>query len=209
MATAVAAGEVSVAGFDCVELVRVELPIEITGPTSTGEPEPLVALRIACGFWQLAKLTGSSRSGVPGTAPLGSCGREARIVLPGPAQEAERQPRQHQPAVAAVLNVAAPRRGVQVLHRPAAGRQGPRRHRALPELAGQHRGGLRRREVPVPSPGTDPADLGRCGRASPRGRQTNTPGTGSPARHLRQLRPMPAPKRTRHLLRNPRTASYS
>jgi hypothetical protein len=31
--------------------------------------------------------------------------------LAGPAQEAERQPRQHQPAVAAVLPAAAPRRG--------------------------------------------------------------------------------------------------
>jgi hypothetical protein len=53
VAAAAAAGEFSVAGFDCVELVRMELPIEITGPTGMGEPGPLVALRTPDGHHQV------------------------------------------------------------------------------------------------------------------------------------------------------------
>lgn len=47
-ANAAAAFYVSV--FNCVELVRMELPLEITGPTGMGEPGLLVALRTPNGF---------------------------------------------------------------------------------------------------------------------------------------------------------------
>jgi transposase len=55
--------------------------------------------------------------------------------LAAPEQAAPGQPRLDHPAVAAVLPAAAPHRRVQVLHRPAAGRQGRRRGGPVPEPA--------------------------------------------------------------------------
>src|SRR6478736_6064235 len=76
------------------------------------------------------------------------------------------------------------RRGdVQVLDRPAAGGQGPRRRRAVPGPAAEGGGALDRREVPDPGPGpdrTDPADAaGPAGEGHPRLR---------PARHHHAVR---------------------
>ena len=72
---------------------------------------------------------------------------------------------------------------VQVLHRPAAGGQGPRRRRAVPEPAGEGGGALDRREDPDPGPGpdrADPADApGPAGEGHPRLR---------PARHHHPVR---------------------
>jgi catechol 2,3-dioxygenase-like lactoylglutathione lyase family enzyme len=45
VADAAAAAEFYVSAFHCVELVRMEMPIEITGPTGMGEPGLLIALR--------------------------------------------------------------------------------------------------------------------------------------------------------------------
>ena len=57
-------------------------------------------------------------------------------------------------------------RDVQVLHRPRAGGQGPRRRRALPEPAGQGGRALRGREVPGPGAGPDRADPAAAARAA-------------------------------------------
>ena len=56
--------------------------------------------------------------------------------------EAGSQPRQRDPRAAPVLPAAAPHRGVQVLHRPAAGRQGPRCRRPVPGPARQRSRGM-------------------------------------------------------------------
>ena len=69
---------------------------------------------------------------------------------------------------------------VQVLHRPGAGGQGPRRRRAVPEPAGQGGGAVRRREVPDPGAGPDRADPADAARACRRSRPTTTSGTAPP-----------------------------
>ena len=91
---------------------------------------------------------------------LGSrTGRAAAGGLAGPAQEAERQPRQHQPAVVAVLPAAAPRRGVKFS-------TGPQLDAKVRDVIGLYLNSPDNAVVvcvdekaPVPGPGTDPADL--------------------------------------------------
>src|ERR1022692_1269377 len=85
-----------------------------------------------------------------GPAGLADAPRPGGPKKAAPVQEDQRQPRQHYPAVAVVLPPAAPLRGVHVLHRPAAGREDPRRRRPVPPPAGERCGRLRRREVAGP-----------------------------------------------------------
>ncbi len=76
------------------------------------------------------------------------------------------------PDLAQVGSAAVAARDVQVLHRPAAGGQGPRRRRAVSGPAGEGGGALDRREVPDPGPGPDRADpadaAGPAGEGDPR-----------------------------------------
>ena len=84
------------------------------------------------------------------------------------------------PDLAEVGPAAVAGRDVQVLHRPRAGGEGPRRGRAVPGPAGEGRGALRRREVPDPGPGPDRADPAAAARAAGDGAPTTTSGTAPP-----------------------------
>ena len=101
---------------------------------------------------------GDPAAGCPAAAGVTHWSSPAAGRVAAPVPEDRGQPRLDHPAVAPVLPAAAPQRGVQVLHRPAAGRQGPRRRRPLPAPPGQRRRGVRGREIAVPGPGADPAD---------------------------------------------------
>ena len=74
-------------------------------------------------------------------------------------------------------------RDVQVLHRPRAGREDPRRRRAVSGPAGEGRGGLRRREIADPGVGPDRADA------------------ADPARGAREADPRLRPQRHHHPVR--------
>ena len=69
---------------------------------------------------------------------------------------------------------------VQVLHRPRAGGQDPRRRRPVPEPARQGDRAVRGREVANPGAGPDRADPASAARASRRSRPTTTSGTAPP-----------------------------
>ena len=92
--------------------------------------------------------------------------------LAAPDQEDQGQPRLDHPAVAAVLPAAAPHRGVQVLHRPAAGREGPRRRRPLPAPARRTPSWSAWTRSPSARPWSGPSRSCRCGRGIPE-RQTH------------------------------------
>ena len=79
---------------------------------------------------------------------------------------------------------------LQVLHRPAAGGQGPRRHRLVPEPAGQGRGALRGRETPDPGAGTHIAGAAHAP-GIPESAATTTSGM-APPRCSPRWRPPPA-----------------
>ena len=121
--------------------------------------------------------------------------------MAAPGEGAAGQPRLDHPAVAEGQPAAAPHRGVQVLHRPPAGREGPRRRRSLSAAARKRGRGLHRRKAAVPGPGTGTADPAKCARASPSGRPTTMHGVtclfAAECRHRpgdgRLLPPAPSP----------------
>ena len=104
-------------------------------------------------------------------SPAGASGGDA-LVGSAAGRRAEDLLRHGGPDLAQVEPAAVAGRDVQVLHRPRAGREDPRRRRAVSEPAGEGRGSLRRREVAGPGPGpdrADPADHARGAReADPR-----------------------------------------
>ena len=71
-------------------------------------------------------------------------------------------------------------RDLQVLHRPAAGGQGPRRRRAVPGPARAGHRGLRGRKEPRSRRLPAPPPTCRCARAAPSGAPTTICGTGRP-----------------------------
>jgi hypothetical protein len=89
--------------------------------------------------------------------PAPTTARDHPLVDSAAGPRAGRQSRHHCPRLARVRSQAVARRDLQVLHRPAAGGQGPRRRRAVFAATRTRGRGLCGREVPDPSPGTHPA----------------------------------------------------
>jgi hypothetical protein len=88
------------------------------------------------------------------------------LVHPAAGPRARCEPRHHRPHLARVRRPAVAGRDLQVLHRPAAGGQSPRRRRPVPAPTRAGGGPLCGREVADPSLGTHPARAPRLARAA-------------------------------------------